>query len=130
MSQICILKRPAEDALLSQRKFLKKTARGKVVKGSCLISVCKRNDIKHGFIVLRERYLRNDVPCGIANCPACTGYDSLSRETGSLLPFDGGKGHKSYPNGHILLPDTNAFLHQVRLLVFMLIAEFTSELFV
>jgi exosome complex exonuclease DIS3/RRP44 len=33
MVEITIRKRPAEDAVISQRKFFKKTARGKVVKG-------------------------------------------------------------------------------------------------
>jgi exosome complex exonuclease DIS3/RRP44 len=34
MVEITIRKRPAEDAIVTQRKFFRKTARGRVVKGS------------------------------------------------------------------------------------------------
>jgi len=34
MVEITICKRPATEAVLTQRKFFKKTARGKVVKGA------------------------------------------------------------------------------------------------
>ncbi|KAJ3865942.1 hypothetical protein EV359DRAFT_72131 [Lentinula novae-zelandiae] len=70
MVEITIRKRPQTEAVITQRKFFKKTARGKVVK------------------VLRERYLRDDVACGI-------------------------EGHELFPNGHHILPDTNVFLAQV-----------------
>jgi exosome complex exonuclease DIS3/RRP44 len=33
MVEITIRKRPLEDAIVTQRKFFKKTARGKVIKG-------------------------------------------------------------------------------------------------
>lgn len=33
MVQVTIRKRPIEDAVITQRKFFKKTARGKVIKG-------------------------------------------------------------------------------------------------
>jgi exosome complex exonuclease DIS3/RRP44 len=35
MVEITIRKRPTEDADVTQRKFFKKTARGKVIKGVC-----------------------------------------------------------------------------------------------
>ena len=34
MPQITILRRPREEAVVTQRKFFKKTSRGKVIKGS------------------------------------------------------------------------------------------------
>jgi hypothetical protein len=37
MVEITIRKRAHEDAVITQRKFFKKTARGKVVKGACLL---------------------------------------------------------------------------------------------
>ncbi|KZS89536.1 RNB-domain-containing protein [Sistotremastrum niveocremeum HHB9708] len=89
MVDITIRKRPYADAVVTQRKFLKKTARGKVVK------------------ILRERYLRDDVACGIENCRECDG---------GSLPFSGVASHKDYPQGHFLLPDTNVFLHQMDLI--------------
>ncbi|KAF4611727.1 hypothetical protein D9613_003992 [Agrocybe pediades] len=90
MPEITILKRPRTEAVVTQRKFFKKTARGKVIK------------------VLRERYLRDDVSCGIEGCREC--------ETSNLsLPASGDKQHSAYPNGHFILPDTNVFLSQMDL---------------
>ncbi|KAF5369035.1 hypothetical protein D9758_002962 [Tetrapyrgos nigripes] len=92
MVEITIRKRPQTEAVITQRKFFKKTARGKVVK------------------VLRERYLRDDVGCGIESCRECTSSD------GELLPAAGDLTHQLFPNGHFILPDTNVFLSQMDLL--------------
>jgi exosome complex exonuclease DIS3/RRP44 len=92
MVDITIRKRPRTEAVVTQRKFFKKTARGKVIK------------------VLRERYLRDDVGCGIQNCTAC---DNSMADT---LPFSGDTQHKSFPEGHFVLPDTNVFLSQMDLM--------------
>ncbi|KIK00978.1 hypothetical protein K443DRAFT_678766 [Laccaria amethystina LaAM-08-1] len=92
MVEITIRKRPRTEAVVTQRKFFKKTARGKVIK------------------VLRERYLRDDVACGIENCRSC------SELTGtSILPPSGDQLHPLFPNGHFVLPDTNVFLSQMDL---------------
>ena len=37
MVEICVLKRPASEAVITQRKFFKKTARGKVIKGALIL---------------------------------------------------------------------------------------------
>ncbi|KAJ7806157.1 hypothetical protein B0H14DRAFT_2876773 [Mycena olivaceomarginata] len=92
MVDITIRKRPRTEAVVTQRKFFKKTARGKVIK------------------VLRERYLRDDVGCGIQNCSAC------DNSTADSLPFSGDTQHKSFPQGHFILPDTNVFLSQMDLM--------------
>ncbi|KAF8900484.1 mitotic control protein dis3 [Gymnopilus junonius] len=89
MAEITILKRTRTEAVVTQRKFFKKTARGKVIK------------------VLRERYLRDDVSCGIDHCRECTDAQSL--------PVSGDLQHPSFPNGHFVLPDTNVFLSQMDL---------------
>ncbi|KAF5351650.1 hypothetical protein D9756_007734 [Leucocoprinus leucothites] len=91
MERIIIKKRPHSEAVVTQRKFFKKTARGKVIK------------------VLRERYLREDVSCGIQSCIAC----QLPLE--STLPVTGGQ-HPLFPSGHFILPDTNVFLSQMDLI--------------
>ncbi|TFK73064.1 RNB-domain-containing protein, partial [Pluteus cervinus] len=88
---IFIQKRSRTEAVVTQRKFFKKTARGKVIK------------------VLRERYLRDDVGCGIENCSSCRDSSEGS------LPYPGALNHPTYPNGHFLLPDTNVFLNQMDL---------------
>ncbi|KAF9529933.1 hypothetical protein CPB83DRAFT_925381 [Crepidotus variabilis] len=89
MVEITVLKRSRTEAALTQRKFFKKTAKGKVFK------------------VLRERYLRDDVSCGIDGCKIC--HDTP-------LPSYGDKNHSSFPDGHFLLPDTNVFLSQMDLI--------------
>ncbi|KAF7980217.1 hypothetical protein HWV62_39325 [Athelia sp. TMB] len=91
MVEISIRKRPRSEAVVTQRKFFKKTARGKVIK------------------VLRERYLRDDVTCGIGSCSIC------ASTTDHDLPALG-HAHELFPNGHFLLPDTNVFLNQMDLM--------------
>ncbi|KAI0076851.1 RNB-domain-containing protein [Panus rudis PR-1116 ss-1] len=92
MVEITIRKRPRTDAVVTQRKFFKKTARGKVIK------------------VLRERYLRDDVGCGIENCSLC------EADRHPLLPASGAYQHSAFPNGHYIVPDTNVFLSQMDLM--------------
>lgn len=55
------------------------------------------------FPVLRERYLRSDVSCGIEGCKSCEK---------TSLPASGDKTHIAYSDGHFVLPDTNVFLSQ------------------
>ncbi|KAF5383399.1 hypothetical protein D9757_006150 [Collybiopsis confluens] len=92
MVEITIRKRPQAEAVITQRKFFKKTAKGKVVK------------------VLRERYLRDDVACGIGSCREC------STALSNTLPYAGSLEHQLFPNGHFVLPDTNVFLAQMDLI--------------
>ncbi|KAH8092215.1 RNB-domain-containing protein [Cristinia sonorae] len=92
MVEITIRKRPREDAAVTQRKFFKKTARGKVIK------------------VLRERYLRDDVSCGIQRCGLCTS------DVEATLPPLGTQDHKTLLFGHYVVPDTNVFLAQMDLM--------------
>ncbi|KAI0341128.1 RNB-domain-containing protein [Trametopsis cervina] len=102
MVEITIRKRPRTEAVITQRKFFKKTARGKVIK------------------VLRERYLRDDVGCGIHNCSICSALVADAAEgtrvAEATLPVNGSTEHASFPNGHYVLPDTNVFLAQMDLL--------------
>ncbi|KAI0758758.1 RNB-domain-containing protein [Fomes fomentarius] len=90
--EITIRKRSRTEAVVTQRKFFKKTARGKVIK------------------VLRERYLRDDVVCGIHSCKLC------ASEQDTALPSSGSLKHPSFPDGHFVLPDTNIFLAQMDLM--------------
>ncbi|MCO5565852.1 hypothetical protein L7F22_019527 [Adiantum nelumboides] len=92
----------------SQRKFYKKTVRGKVQK------------------IVRERYLRDDVHCGRANCTLCptdSGPESVSRRNNQSTEEGAGLQHEgtqmkisSTPGKHILILDTNVILHQMDLL--------------
>ncbi|CCA72877.1 probable DIS3 3`-5` exoribonuclease required for 3` end formation of 5.8S rRNA [Serendipita indica DSM 11827] len=89
---IAMRKRPRGDPALIQRKFFKKTAKGKVIK------------------VLRERYLRDDIPCGINECPYCITQQSRP------LSLAVAARHSDYPAGHYVIPDTNIFLNQMDLM--------------
>lgn len=112
--KITILKRSLSDLAFSQRKFLKKTRKGKVQK------------------VLRERYLREDIPCGYEGCQDCSGFEGYK----SVLPDVGYTGYFPADRrsagagrstdkaaaaeagaGHFLVIDTNIVLHQMDLLI-------------
>ena len=96
---------------LSSKVYIRSTKSGKVQK------------------IVRELYLRQDIPCSSKLCSAClsvapTDYHNKGQRGDSLFfvhlthvfavaPFvlsDTPAGNKSYPNGHYLVPDTNAFL--------------------
>ncbi|KAH6915185.1 mitotic control protein dis3 [Coprinopsis sp. MPI-PUGE-AT-0042] len=96
MVEITIRKRPRSEAVVTQRKFFKKTAKGKVIK------------------VLRERYLRDDIGCGIQNCHACTADSCTSQE--NCISDASADEHSQFPNGHFVMPDTNVFLSQMDLM--------------
>lgn len=107
MVEITIRKRPREDAAVTQRKFFKKTARGKVIKGACSL-LARFRSCPLTSVVLRERYLRDDVSCGIQHCSLCE--SSLE----ATLPPSGALDHRTFTFGHYVVPDTNIFLAQVR----------------
>ncbi|GHJ89926.1 hypothetical protein NliqN6_6328 [Naganishia liquefaciens] len=93
---ITILKRTRNDLPFAQKKFLKKTKRGKVIK------------------VLRERYLRDDIPCGYEGCKECADYPGYR----AALPAVGFTKHRKWTGvaGHWLVVDTNIVLGQMDLL--------------
>lgn len=113
---ITILKRTREDLPLSQTKFLKKTARGKVLTCT-LISLAEVSAgcrILADVIVLRERYVRDDIPCGFESCRHCDAFPGHR----PVLPDVGYRAHMKYTGkeGHYLVIDTNIVLHQASLL--------------
>lgn len=125
---ITVLKRPSSSrpsstsrsgTSVTSKQFLRKTAKGKVQK------------------VLREHYLRSDIPCGSAACTACTPFYALQelgrrstdddgadmagmvpakRRKLAMLSENGRKGHKKFKKPHYLVLDTNIVLHQIDLL--------------
>lgn len=128
-SRAKILKRPRQAALVPfcQRKYFKKTAKGKVLKGASPAAPCARGARPRATLtdalprlpvpplprprpsVIKERYLRDDIACGSAYCSACAGLDGQKR----VLSAAGFGGSALLPQGHYIVPDTNAFLHQV-----------------
>ncbi|PWN27938.1 putative DIS3 3`-5` exoribonuclease required for 3` end formation of 5.8S rRNA [Jaminaea rosea] len=108
IDSIVIQKRPlplpdgSSDPLFS-RKFIKKTARGKVLK------------------VHRERYLRDDIACGSKSCKECA--DIYQRHPHLPQPCLSAKGitnNTKVTAPHYLVLDTNIILHQMDLLESML----------
>ncbi|KAG0151896.1 hypothetical protein CROQUDRAFT_650470 [Cronartium quercuum f. sp. fusiforme G11] len=103
---------------VTQKQYLRKTARGKVQK------------------VLREHYLRTDIPCGCSNCSDCARLASDLQQTISSVSADseahsgsmtkrrkimllserGRTAHRLFPAAHYLILDTNVVLRQIDLL--------------
>jgi exosome complex exonuclease DIS3/RRP44 len=104
---ISIQKRPLPTsdpsaAQWTQRRFYKKTARGKVQK------------------IIRERYLRDDVSCGRQGCEVCQTRSQPSQEGRSegctMLQGTGSTSNTSDLGNHFIVLDTNVVLHQMDLL--------------
>ena len=74
--------------MLRSKVFLKKTKRGKIVK------------------IVREHYLRDDIWCGIEQCPGC-------QQQQNILESSPVSKSKLCPFPHYIVPDTNVVLHQV-----------------
>ncbi|SPC62819.1 probable DIS3 3`-5` exoribonuclease required for 3` end formation of 5.8S rRNA [Ustilago sp. UG-2017b] len=107
MVEISIQKRPLSGVELesAQRKYFRKTARGKVLK------------------VVRERYLRDDIACGSRACERCHHIHSRlqmqAQEGGpqnKIFLDPSGLKNKNVDRNHYLVLDTNAFLHQMDLI--------------
>ncbi|KAI8954395.1 RNB domain-containing protein [Xylaria longipes] len=84
---------------LSNKVYVRSTKSGKVQK------------------IVREIYLRQDIPCSSRLCSACIASAPRSA-AGIVSPFvlsDRPAGTKTYPQGHYLVPDTNALLNAMDL---------------
>ncbi|KAI0454804.1 RNB domain-containing protein [Xylaria acuta] len=84
---------------LSSKVYVRSTKSGKVQK------------------IVREVYLRQDIPCSSRLCSACIASAPRSA-AGIVSPFvlsDRPAGTKAYPQGHYLVPDTNALLNAMDL---------------
>ncbi|KAK7409206.1 exosome catalytic subunit dis3 [Neonectria punicea] len=97
------LKRAQEsDALasnISSKVYVRSTRSGKVQK------------------IVREVYLRTDIPCSSKLCRACL-QDAPRNSVQEVQPFvlsDKPAGTKAFPQGHYLVPDTNALLNAMDL---------------
>ncbi|KAJ7071550.1 hypothetical protein C8F01DRAFT_1111006 [Mycena amicta] len=93
MVEITIRKRPRTEAVVTQRKFFKKTARRKGHQGPPRALPPRR------LSVVEYR-----------TAPPATS------STDDPLPFAGDIQHSAFPDGHFVLPDTNVFLHQMDLI--------------
>ncbi|KAK0633497.1 mitotic control protein dis3 [Immersiella caudata] len=81
-------------ASISSKVYVRSTKSGKVQK------------------IVREVYLRQDIPCSSKLCRTCQKM-APTDSAGRPIPFvlsEAPAGTSVYPNGHYLVPDTNAFL--------------------
>ncbi|KAL8646705.1 MAG: hypothetical protein Q9210_005980 [Variospora velana] len=79
---------------ISSKVFVRSTKSGKVQK------------------ITRELYLRQDIPCSSRLCVSCQKI-APQDASGQVAPFilsEKPAGSKSFPNGHYIIPDTNALL--------------------
>ncbi|EEP80962.1 mitotic control protein dis3 [Uncinocarpus reesii 1704] len=82
-------------ANVSSKVFVRTTKRGKVQK------------------IVRELYLRQDIPCSSKLCSYCLSYAPTDAND-NVTPFvlsERPAGTKAFPRGHYLMPDTNALLN-------------------
>lgn len=97
--------------MLRQKSFVKVTGKGTVTK------------------VIKEHYLRDDIPCGYGKCPECmhtgAGRSSVeadataitSSSSGSLILLAPEKSVNTLvPEAHLILVDTNILLHHLDVL--------------
>ncbi|KAJ3471066.1 exosome catalytic subunit dis3 [Fusarium solani] len=97
------LKRSQEgDALasnISSKVYVRSTRSGKVQK------------------IVREVYLRTDIPCSSKLCKACLQYAprNAAQQAQPFVLSDKPAGTKAFPQGHYLVPDTNALLNAMDL---------------
>ncbi|KAJ3385059.1 hypothetical protein HDU84_002473 [Entophlyctis sp. JEL0112] len=83
--------------MLQSNSHIRKTRRGGVIK------------------VVKELYLRDDIPCGIASCVHCSAYPSQTSSLPSAATLPKSPSTK-LSSKHYLLPDTNVFYHQIDLM--------------
>lgn len=79
---------------ISSKVYVRSTRSGKVQK------------------IVREVYLRQDIPCSSKICSSCLQLAPRDA-SGNMIPFvlsESPAGTEAFPQGHYLVPDTNAFL--------------------
>ncbi|KAK6865145.1 exosome complex exonuclease dis3 [Apiospora arundinis] len=93
------LESESDSANFSSKVYVRSTKSGKVQK------------------IVREVYLRQDIPCSSKLCSKCRNT-APANAVGVVNPFvlsDKPAGTKEYPQGHYLVPDTNALLNAMDL---------------
>ncbi|GAB7338527.1 hypothetical protein MBLNU457_5277t1 [Dothideomycetes sp. NU457] len=79
---------------LSSKVYIRSTRSGKVQK------------------IVRELYLRQDIPCSSRLCTSCLSIvpTDYHKKAAPFVLSETPAGTKHFPNGHYLVPDTNAFI--------------------
>jgi len=76
-------------------------------------------------VVLRERYVRDDIPCGFESCHLCSSFPGFK----PVLPEIGYTNHSKFNDkaGFYLVVDTNVVLHQVGVFIPVVSLPLTSD---
>ncbi|KAI1859553.1 uncharacterized protein JN550_011961 [Neoarthrinium moseri] len=82
---------------LSSKVYVRSTKSGKVQK------------------IVREVYLRQDIPCSSQICSNCRPPANAAGQVSPPVLSDKPAGTKAFPQGHYLVPDTNALLNAMDL---------------
>ncbi|KAK9778429.1 putative Exosome complex exonuclease dis3 [Seiridium cardinale] len=82
---------------LSSKVYVRSTKSGKVQK------------------IVREVYLRQDIPCSSQTCSKCRAPANAAGQVSPPVLSDKPAGTKAFPQGHYLVPDTNALLNAMDL---------------
>lgn len=85
---------PADPSRISSKIYVR-SSRGKCTK------------------IVRELYLRQDIPCSSQLCFRCT-TEAPADSNGRIKPFvlsSNPAANKAFPKGHYIVPDTNIFLY-------------------
>ncbi|KAM0437597.1 hypothetical protein ACHAPT_001961 [Fusarium lateritium] len=84
---------------ISSKVYVRSTRSGKVQK------------------IVREVYLRTDIPCSSKLCKVCLQYAprNAAQQAQPFVLSDKPAGTKAFPQGHYLVPDTNALLNAMDL---------------
>lgn len=80
-----------------------------MLKSKSFVKVTKKGALVN---IVKEHYLRDDITCGIYQCPLCSHISTTYRLL--LNPMNNGIEPYSFP--HYIIPDTNIILHQLDIL--------------
>ena len=62
--------------------------------------------------IVREHYLRDDLSCGVRECEKCEQLQTLQKRGPLTRTIESPS--TAVPEPHVVIPDTNVILHQVR----------------
>ncbi|KAF4122528.1 exosome complex exonuclease DIS3/RRP44 [Geosmithia morbida] len=100
-------------------RSLKRSQEGSTVLASNISSKVYVRSTRSGKVqkIVREVYLRDDIPCSSKLCRACleSAPRNASNQAQQFVLSDRPAGTKDFPQGHYLMPDTNALLNAMDL---------------
>ncbi|KAF4547873.1 RNB domain-containing protein 2 [Elsinoe fawcettii] len=95
--------------MTSLKRSLDPNQTGQALSGKVFVRSTKSGKVQK---IVRELYLRDDIPCSSRLCRACLSIApaNLHKRTAPFVLSETPAGTKAFTAGHYLVPDTNAFL--------------------